>query len=145
LAAGGAKLSAREGGGNPDAAAGFERLHSSEDEMEENQFEGTARNIGGKIQQAAGDLTGDPKLKADGMADKAAGTAQKAFGEVKEAVREYGGDYGAQLLDQIEEAGDALAEQIDERPITALVIAAGIGFLLALATKPAPRVEYRRR
>ncbi len=113
--------------------------------MEENQFEGTARNIGGKIQQAAGDLTGDPKLKADGMADKAAGTAQKAFGEVKEAVREYGGDYGAQLLDQIEEAGDALAEQIDERPITALVIAAGIGFLLALATKPAPRVEYRRR
>ncbi len=113
--------------------------------MEENQFEGAARNIGGKIQQAAGDVTGDPKLKADGMADKAAGTAQKAYGEVKDAVREYGGDYGAQLLDQIEEAGDALAEQIDARPITALLIAAGVGFLLALATKPAPRVEYRRR
>ena len=113
--------------------------------MDENQFEGTARKVGGKIEHAAGELTDDPKLKVDGMADKATGAAQKAFGDVKEAVRSYGGDYGAQLLDQIEEAGDALAEQIDERPITALLIAAGVGFLLALATKPAPKVEYRRR
>jgi hypothetical protein len=60
-------------------------------------------------------------------------------------VRDYGGDYGSKLIDQIEEAGDALAEQIDQRPITALLVAAGIGFLLALATKPAPRVYYKRR
>jgi uncharacterized protein YjbJ (UPF0337 family) len=116
-----------------------------EDDMDENRFEGTANNIGGKVQKAAGDLTDDPKLKAEGMANQASGTAQKAYGQVKDAVREYGGDYGSQLIDQIEEAGDALAEQIDQRPITALLVAAGIGFLLALATKPAPRVEYRRR
>ncbi len=113
--------------------------------MEENRFEGAARDIGGKVQEAAGKVTDDPKMKADGMIDQATGTAQKAYGQVKDAVREYGGDYGSQLLDQIEEAGDALAEQIDERPITALLVAAGLGFLLALATKPAPRVVYRRR
>ncbi len=113
--------------------------------MEENQFEGAARDLGGKAQEMAGKLTGDTKLKADGTIDQAAGTAQKAYGQVKEAVRDYGGDYGSQLLDQIEEAGDALADQIDQRPITAVLIAAGIGFLLALATKPAPRVTYVRR
>ncbi len=113
--------------------------------MDENRFEGAAQKLGGKAEEMAGKLTGDTKLKADGAFDQAAGTAQKAFGQVKDAVRDYGGDYGSQLLDQIEDAGDALADQIDQRPITAVLIAAGIGFLLALATKPAPRVTYVRR
>ncbi len=113
--------------------------------MDENKFEGVARDVGGKVKQFAGNVTDDPKMKAEGSFDQAAGTAQKAYGQVKDAVREYGGDYGSQLLDQIEEAGDALAEQIDQRPITSILIAAGVGFLLALATKPAPRVIYRRR
>ena len=113
--------------------------------MGENQFEGAARKVGGKIEDAAGSLTGDQKLQAEGMADKVAGTAQRAYGQVKDTVREYGGDYGSQFLDQIEEAGDMLAEQIDQRPITAVLVAAGVGFLLALATKPAPHLVYRRR
>jgi uncharacterized protein YjbJ (UPF0337 family) len=113
--------------------------------MDENQVEGAARDLGGKAEEMAGKLTGDTKMKADGAYDQVAGTAQKAFGQVKEAVRGYGGDYGSQLLDQIEDAGDALADQIDQRPITALLIAAGVGFLLALATKPSPRVTYVRR
>ncbi len=113
--------------------------------MDENKFEGAARDLGGKAQETAGKLTGDSKLQAEGTYDQATGAAQKAYGQVKDAVRDYSGDYGSQMLDQIEEAGDALAEQIDQRPITAILIAAGIGFLLALATKPAPRVSYRRR
>lgn len=113
--------------------------------MDDNQIEGAARNLGGKAQEFAGKVTDDPKLRADGAYDQAAGTAQKVYGQVKEAVRDFGGDYGSQLLDQIEDAGDTLADKIDERPITAILIAAGIGFLLALATKPAPRVTYVRR
>ena len=113
--------------------------------MDEDKVEGMARKFGGKAEEMAGKLTGDTKLQADGMVDQAAGTAKKAYGQVKDAVRDYGGDYGSQLLDQIEDAGDALADQIDQRPITAVLIAAGIGFLLALATKPAPRVTYVRR
>ena len=107
--------------------------------MDENRVEGAARNIGGKIEDAAGNLTGDNKLKADGMADKVAGSAQRTYGQAADTVRDAAnnaGDYGSQLLDQIEEAGDMIAEQIDQRPITALLIAAGVGFLLALATKP---------
>ena len=113
--------------------------------MDDNKFEGTARDLGGKAQEMAGKLTGDAKMQADGKVNQATGTAQKAFGQVKEVVRDVGGDYGSQLLDQIEDAGDALADQIDQRPITAILIAAGVGFLLALATKPSPKVIYRRR
>ena len=120
--------------------------------MDENRFEGAARKVGGKVEGAIGDLTGDPKMQADGAVDRLAGSAQRGYGQAKDAVRDAAGragdqasDYGSQVLDQIEEAGDYLAEQVDERPITAILIAAGIGFLLALATKPAPRVLYRRR
>ena len=127
--------------------------------MDENRFEGTARNIGGKIESAAGDLTGDQKLQAEGAADKLAGSAQRTFGKAADTVRDtvddakdavsgvrnqvrgQAGDMGSHVLDQIEEAGDYLAEQIDARPITSLLIAAGVGFLIALAAKPAP---YRR-
>ena len=120
--------------------------------MDENRFEGAARKIGGKIESGIGNLTGDTKMQAEGTMDKVAGAAQSAYGQAADAVRNtadrvmsQGGDYGSQVLDQIEDAGDYLAEQVDQRPITAILIAAGVGFLLALATKPAPVVYYRRR
>lgn len=120
--------------------------------MDENRFEGAARKIGGKIEGGLGDLTGDSKLQAEGTMDKMAGSAQTMYGQAADTVRNVadrvassGGDYGSQVLDQVEEAGDYIAEQVDSRPITAVLIAAGVGFLLALATKPAPVVYYRRR
>ena len=120
--------------------------------MDENRFEGAARKIDGKVESGIGNLTGDTKMQAEGTMDKVAGTAQSAYGQAADTVRNtadrvmsQGGDYGSQVLDQIEDAGDYLAEQVDQRPITAILIAAGVGFLLALATKPAPVVYYRRR
>ena len=38
--------------------------------------------------EAAGKLTGDAKLKAEGASDKAAGKVQNAIGGVKDAVRD---------------------------------------------------------
>ena len=118
--------------------------------VDENRFEGTARNLGGKVEGAFGNLTGDQKMQAEGAVDKVAGSAQKTYGQAADTVRNVAdkvgaGDFGSQMLDQIEEAGDMLAEQVDQRPITAVLIAAGVGFLIALATKPSPKVVYRRR
>ena len=113
--------------------------------MDENRVEGIARNLGGKVESLAGSVTGDPKLQADGLADKVAGKAQNLYGAAKDTVRDVGGDYGSAVLDTVEEYGDMLAEKVDERPITALLIAIGVGFLVALATKPVPKVVYRRR
>ena len=97
--------------------------------MDENRLEGTARNIGGKVESLAGDITGDTKLKADGAMDKAGGKVQRAYGQakdtVKDAVDSISSGQGSQLLDQVEEYGDMIAEKIDERPITSVLIAAG--------------------
>ena len=120
--------------------------------MDENRFEGAARQAAGKVEGLVGSATGDEKSKATGYIDDKAGSAQQAYGKIKDTVKGYAGQYGdqaadlsSQLLDQIEDAGDYIAEQVDQRPITAVLIAAGVGFLLALVTKPATKVVYRRR
>jgi ElaB/YqjD/DUF883 family membrane-anchored ribosome-binding protein len=90
-------------------------------------------------------VTGDENTRADGAVDQMAGKAQQAYGKAKDTVQDMTGEYGSGLLDQVEEYGDMLADKIDERPITSVLIAAGVGFLLALVLKPAPQVVYRRR
>lgn len=52
------------------------------------RIEGAARNIGGKIKEAAGKLTGDEKLKAEGRADQVAGKVQNAVGGIKDTLRD---------------------------------------------------------
>ena len=52
------------------------------------RVEGAAKNIGGKIKEAAGNVTGDEKLKAEGKADQVAGKVQNAIGGAKDAIRD---------------------------------------------------------
>ncbi|GAA0777177.1 hypothetical protein GCM10009434_27620 [Brevundimonas olei] len=58
---------------------------------DQDRIEGAAKNIGGKLKEAAGKLTGDEKLKAEGRADQVAGKVQNAVGGVKDALK---GDKG---------------------------------------------------
>ena len=51
------------------------------------RVEGAAKNIGGKIKEAAGQLAGDEKLKAEGRADQVAGKVQNAVGGLKDTLR----------------------------------------------------------
>ena len=55
---------------------------------DEDRVEGAARNMGGKVKEAAGNVTGDAKLKNEGQADQVAGKAQNAVGGAKDAVRD---------------------------------------------------------
>jgi uncharacterized protein YjbJ (UPF0337 family) len=48
--------------------------------MDENRVEGTARNVGGKVQEGFGRVTGDAKSQVDGMANQAMGAAQDLYG-----------------------------------------------------------------
>ena len=52
------------------------------------RIEGAAKNIGGKIKEAAGKVAGDEKLKAEGRADQVAGKVQNAIGGLKETLRD---------------------------------------------------------
>jgi len=49
---------------------------------------GAAKNVGGKIKEAAGKVTGDEKLKREGQADQVKGKVQNVVGGVKDKLRE---------------------------------------------------------
>jgi uncharacterized protein YjbJ (UPF0337 family) len=52
------------------------------------RVEGAAQNMGGKLKEAAGDLTGDAKLKHEGQADQVGGKVKNAIGGAKDSLRE---------------------------------------------------------
>ena len=52
------------------------------------RVEGAAKNIGGNIKEAAGKVTGDEKLKAEGRAEQVEGKIQNAVGGVKDTLRD---------------------------------------------------------
>ena len=43
--------------------------------MDENRVEGTARNLGGKVQEGFGKVTGNARTQAEGLADQFVGRA----------------------------------------------------------------------
>jgi uncharacterized protein YjbJ (UPF0337 family) len=55
--------------------------------MDKDRIEGTAKQAKGAVEQAAGKVTGDAKLKAEGQADRTAGKVQNAVGGIKDAAR----------------------------------------------------------
>jgi len=53
-----------------------------------NEVKGAARNIGGKIQDAVGGLTGDASVQAKGKMNQVSGRTQQTFGAAAEEIRE---------------------------------------------------------
>lgn len=78
--------------------------------MDENRFEGAARDLGGKVQDAVGGLTGDTALQGRGKMNQAAGQAQSAYGQVMDEVKVFARD----------------------QPITALLAAMGVGVMVGI-------------
>jgi uncharacterized protein YjbJ (UPF0337 family) len=56
--------------------------------MDKDRIEGSANQAKGAVKEAAGKVTGDSKLKAEGAAQKTAGKVQNAVGGMKDAVRD---------------------------------------------------------
>ena len=56
--------------------------------MDKDRIEGSAKQAKGALKQAAGKITGDAKLTAEGSTDKLAGKVQNAAGGIKDALRE---------------------------------------------------------
>jgi uncharacterized protein YjbJ (UPF0337 family) len=50
--------------------------------MDENRLTGSTRNLGGKIEEKAGNLVGDAKTQAQGKLDQAAGAARRNSGQL---------------------------------------------------------------
>jgi len=56
--------------------------------MDKDRINGSANQAKGAVKEAAGKMTGDTKLKAEGAADKAKGKVQNAIGGAKDALRD---------------------------------------------------------
>jgi uncharacterized protein YjbJ (UPF0337 family) len=95
--------------------------------MDENQFEGAAKDLGGSVKSTVGNLTGDAKLEAEGTADQIVGTAQRAYGKVKDQAS----GVGSAAADQLDDISALIGDTVAERPLTALLVAGAIGYALA--------------
>ena len=55
--------------------------------MDKEHIKGAADKAKGAIKDAAGKMTGDKEMQAEGKFDKAKGAARQAVGDVKDAAR----------------------------------------------------------
>lgn len=56
--------------------------------MNKNQVEGTIKDAAGKVQEKFGEVIGSQEQQAKGIAKQVEGKAEKAAGDLKEAVKD---------------------------------------------------------
>ena len=94
--------------------------------MNEDRLMGTARNLGGKVQEGVGRVTGDTKSQVEGVMNQAAGAAQDLYGQAKDTASD-----AAQAVRQgAVDAEDFLRHTIEKRPYTVALVALCAGWLI---------------
>jgi uncharacterized protein YjbJ (UPF0337 family) len=68
--------------------------------MSNEDITGKAENLKGRVKQAAGSLTGDKKLEAEGAVDRVKGAAREKVGEAKRKLDDVAGDDDTEELDE---------------------------------------------
>ena len=106
--------------------------------MDNDRMEGAARNLGGKVEEKAGDLLGDNETKASGVVDQLTGSAQNIYGSAKETARQVAGDAPRYLDDAIDsgaryyrQGSQAVRDRVGNVPLTEIMMAAAAGYFLA--------------
>ncbi len=106
--------------------------------MDEDRIKGAARNVGGKVEEVAGDLVGDSKTKTDGIIDQVTGSAQNAYGSVKDAASQIASEAPRYLDDALDsgqryyrQGSQAVREQFGSVPVTEILLAGAAGYFLA--------------
>jgi uncharacterized protein YjbJ (UPF0337 family) len=54
--------------------------------MNSDTIEGQTRDIAGRVKESTGVLTGDNRLRGEGVADQVSGNTQKAVGSLRDAI-----------------------------------------------------------
>jgi uncharacterized protein YjbJ (UPF0337 family) len=104
--------------------------------MDDNRISGEARNIGGKVQEGIGRVTGDAKTRAEGIANQVAGTVQDLYGQARDSASELARDIKPVARQAASNFETALRDAIETQPFTAILIAFGIGWLLGRTRRP---------
>jgi uncharacterized protein YjbJ (UPF0337 family) len=93
--------------------------------MNEDRIAGAARNMGGKVQEGFGRMTGDVKTQADGLSNQAAGAAQDLYGQAKETP-----DAAQAMRQGSVDAEDHVRRIVERRPYTTAFAALCVGWLI---------------
>jgi uncharacterized protein YjbJ (UPF0337 family) len=93
--------------------------------MDENRVAGTAKNIGGKVEEGFSRVTGDTKSQVEGIVNQATGAAQDLYGQAADTARDTALTFDKWLRNQIE-----------TQPYTTALVAVGIGWLLGRLHRP---------
>jgi uncharacterized protein YjbJ (UPF0337 family) len=87
--------------------------------MADDRTAGAAKNIGGKVQEGFGSLTGNRSQEAKGKANQLEGTVQDMYGQAKDAASDFAGH-----------ADDLMRTIVEKQPYTVAVVALALGFIL---------------
>jgi len=94
--------------------------------MNADRMEGTARSMGGKLEEGFGRATGDVKSQVEGTVQQAVGAAQDLYGQAREAA----GDAAAAVRRQAGSFEQTIRENVETRPYTAVAIALALGWFV---------------
>jgi uncharacterized protein YjbJ (UPF0337 family) len=94
--------------------------------MNDDRVIGTARNLGGRAQEALGHVTGDTKSQVEGVVNQVAGAAQDLYGQAKETAS----DAALAIRHGAMDAEDYIRHTIEKRPYTTAIVALCIGLVI---------------
>jgi uncharacterized protein YjbJ (UPF0337 family) len=94
--------------------------------MNSDRMEGAARNVGGKVEDVVGRVTGDLKSQVEGKVQQAAGAAQELYGQAREGA----GEAAAVVRRQAAGFEETLRDTIETRPYTAVALALALGWFI---------------
>ena len=100
--------------------------------MDENRVSGTAKNLGGKVEEAFGRATGDTRTQAHGQMRQAEGSVQDLYGQAKDATGQAISAVG-KMPASFE---DTIRHYIQNRPYTTAAIAFALGWLVGRSHRP---------
>jgi uncharacterized protein YjbJ (UPF0337 family) len=94
--------------------------------MNEDRISGTAKNLGGKVEEGIGRVIGDARTEIAGKTRQVEGQLQDLYGQAAETAAQ-----AAQAVrETASDAEDFIRTTIEQRPYTAAAVALGIGFLI---------------
>jgi uncharacterized protein YjbJ (UPF0337 family) len=100
--------------------------------MDENRMTGTAKNLGGKLEEGFGRATGDAKTRVQGQVRQAEGSLQDLYGQAVDAA----GDAVDAVRRMPDSVDDSIRHFVEANPYTTAAIALGVGWLIGRSHRP---------
>jgi uncharacterized protein YjbJ (UPF0337 family) len=110
--------------------------------MDYDRIEGSAKDLGGKIEELAGKAINNEETRAEGVGLQIEGKAQNLYGQAEENLRDAGdraeralretGDIAEKVFDEgrhhARRASNAVERSVDTHPARAVLLALSAGF-----------------